>query len=43
VLGEVRDGVLSIEKARSSYGVVVLPDGHGLDEEGTRRLRAAAV
>jgi N-methylhydantoinase B len=35
---EVRDGLLSPEKARASYGVAVLPDG-GLDEAETARLR----
>jgi N-methylhydantoinase B len=37
---EVRDGLLSPEKARASYGVAVLPDGSGVDEAETARLRA---
>lgn len=39
VLAEVRDGLLSIEKARASYGVAVRDDLSGIDEEETRRLR----
>ena len=40
VFEEVRDGVLSPEKARASYGVAVLPDLSGIDEAETARLRA---
>jgi N-methylhydantoinase B len=41
VFAEVRDGVLSVDKARSSYGVAVKPDLSGWDEAATERLRAA--
>src|SRR5262245_44518022 len=41
VFAEVRDGLLSPEKARASYGVAVLPDGSGVDEAETARLRGA--
>ena len=41
VFEEVRDGLLSPEKARASYGVAVLPDGGGVDEAETARLRGA--
>jgi len=40
VFAEVRDGLLSAEKARSSYGVAVLRDLSGVDEAETARLRA---
>lgn len=40
VLEEVRDGLLSLERARERYGVAVLPEGSGVDEDETRRLRA---
>ena len=40
VLAEVRDGLVSAEKARASYGVAVLPDLSGIDEAETARLRA---
>jgi N-methylhydantoinase B len=43
VFEEVRDGLLSAEKARASYGVAVLPDLTGIDEAETGRLRAAAA
>jgi N-methylhydantoinase B len=39
VFEEVRDGLLSVEKARRSYGVAVLPDLSGVDEAETARLR----
>jgi N-methylhydantoinase B len=39
VFEEVRDGLLSAEKARSSYGVALLADGSGVDEVETARLR----
>ncbi len=41
VLAEVRDGLVSAEKARASYGVAVLPDLSGIDEAETARLRGA--
>ncbi len=37
---EVRDGLLTPEKARASYGVAILADGSGVDEAETARLRA---
>jgi N-methylhydantoinase B len=40
VFEEVRDGLLSPEKARSSYRVAILPDGSGIDEAETARLRS---
>lgn len=40
VFEDVRDGLLSPEKARSSYGVAMLPDLSGIDEAETARLRA---
>jgi N-methylhydantoinase B len=40
VFEEVRDGLLSPEKARASYGVAVLDDLSGIDEGETARLRA---
>jgi len=39
VFEEVRDGLVSPEKARASYGVAILPDGSGVDEAETARLR----
>jgi N-methylhydantoinase B len=39
VFDEVRDGLLSPQKARASYGVAVLPDLSGIDEAETVRLR----
>jgi len=39
VFEEVRDGLVSAEKARLAYGVAVLPDGSGPDYEATARLR----
>jgi N-methylhydantoinase B len=41
VVGEVRGGVLSRERAREVYGVAVTDDATGHDERETRRLRAA--
>ena len=41
VMAEVRDGLVSVEKARASYGVAVLPDLSGIDEAETARLRGA--
>jgi N-methylhydantoinase B len=43
VFEEVRDGLLSPEKARASYGVAVLSDLSGVDEAETSRLRAAGA
>jgi N-methylhydantoinase B len=43
VLEEVRDGLLSIAKARASYGVAVLDDLSGIDEQETARLRGGAA
>jgi N-methylhydantoinase B len=40
VFEEVRDGLLSIGKARASYGVAVHEDLSGIDEAATARLRA---
>lgn len=40
VLAEVRDGILSIEKARSDYGVVLTADGTAVDTAQTAALRA---
>lgn len=40
VFEEVRDGLINSERARTSYGVAVLPDLSGWDEAATRRLRA---
>jgi N-methylhydantoinase B len=42
VFAEVRDGLLSPDKARTSYGVAVLPDLSGIDQAETARLRASA-
>lgn len=39
VVGEVREGLLSVERAREAYGVVVAADGGGYDREQTARLR----
>lgn len=40
VLAEVRDGILSAEKARSDYGVVLTSDGTAVDTAQTAALRA---
>lgn len=40
VLAEVRDGILSAEKARSDYGVVLTADGTAVDTAQTAALRA---
>lgn len=40
VLAEVRDGLLSAEKARADYGVVLTADGLAVDEAQTAALRA---
>jgi N-methylhydantoinase B len=42
VAGEVREGLLSAERARDVYGVALGPDG-GQDAEETARLRAAGA
>ena len=39
VLEDVRDGLVSIERAKHDYGVQIAPDG-GLDAESSRELRA---
>ena len=45
VLAEVRDGLLSVEKARASYGVAVLADlaGDRRGRDGARCRRGAAA
>jgi N-methylhydantoinase B len=43
VFEEVRDGLLSPQKARASYGVAVLPDLSGVDEAETVRLRGGST
>ncbi|MHA7301469.1 hydantoinase B/oxoprolinase family protein [Pseudarthrobacter sp. MDT1-22] len=40
VLAEVRDGILSVEKARSDYGVVLTADATAVDTAQTAALRA---
>ncbi|MCG2622584.1 hydantoinase B/oxoprolinase family protein [Arthrobacter sp. I2-34] len=40
VLAEVRDGILSVDKARSDYGVVLTADGTAVDTAQTAALRA---
>lgn len=40
VLAEVRDGILSVEKARSDYGVVLTADASAVDTAQTAALRA---
>ncbi|MEH1017175.1 hydantoinase B/oxoprolinase family protein [Micromonospora sp. CPCC 206060] len=39
VLTEVRDGILSAERARTDYGVVIGADGQSIDESATAALR----
>jgi len=39
VAEEVRNGVISVERAKSEYGVVVNPDTFEVDEEATKKLR----
>jgi N-methylhydantoinase B len=39
VLGEARNGVISIEAARDDYGVVIDPQTWAIDAEATERLR----
>jgi N-methylhydantoinase B len=43
VFEEVRDGLLSVEKARSSYRVAVREDLTGVDDAETARLRTAGA
>lgn len=40
VLDDVLDGILSFERARTQYGVVIDPGTDALDEEATHELRA---
>ena len=40
VLGDVLDGVVSVEKAREDYGVVIDLKSNRIDEDATQRLRA---
>lgn len=40
VLDDVLDGILSCERARTQYGVVIDPGTGALDEEATHELRA---
>ena len=40
VLAEVRDGILSVEKARTDYGVVLTADASAVDTTQTTALRA---
>jgi len=42
VLAEVRDGILSTEKAREDYGVILTADGSAVDTAQTTALRASA-
>jgi N-methylhydantoinase B len=39
VESDVREGYVSLEKARSDYGVMINPKTLTLDEESTRKLR----
>ena len=41
VLGDVREGLVSVEKARADYGVAVDAQATRVDEAATRALRAA--
>ena len=41
VVQEVSDGLLSLEKARSSYGVVIDASSGQLDKDATEALRAS--
>jgi len=38
---DVRNGVVSVEKARSDYGVIIRPETMELDPEATARLRSS--
>jgi N-methylhydantoinase B len=42
VVADVADGLLSVEKARRSYRVVVDPETLDVDVESTKRMREAA-
>jgi len=42
VAEEARNGIISREQAREAYGVALEPDGFGVDEEETARLRGGA-
>ena len=42
VLADVLDGVVSVDAARDVYGVVLAPDGCGVNLAATTRLRAGA-
>ena len=39
VLADVQDGKVSRESARATYGVVLAPEGDGVDELGTKECR----
>jgi N-methylhydantoinase B len=43
VLDDVRNGLVSIEAARETYGVVILEDLSGVDQAATAALRVPAV
>ena len=40
ILQDVRDGLVSVERAREDYGVVIDPVGLVVDREATGRLRS---
>lgn len=42
VLADVTEGLISVQAARDSYGVVIAADGRSIDEHQTRRLRGGA-
>ena len=37
---DVSEGLVSVERAKSDYGVIFRGDVGGVDEEGTKALRA---
>jgi hypothetical protein len=39
VAKEVKNGLISVERAREDYGVVVVPESCELDPAGTKNLR----
>ena len=39
--GDVRNGILSVERAVAEYGVVISPDGRSLDAAATDAERSA--
>jgi N-methylhydantoinase B len=41
VLADVLDGKVSAEAARAAYGVVLTPDGRGVDHDSTKSIREA--